>query len=545
MAPMPVSSPFPCVVHLGFAGSRHLFDRSHDAPIAEAHLENQVLEYFSTRLGELPGELGLKPGHFLCGISQIACGADSIFTRACRDRRIPQRIFLPQHRDAYLSAIGSDGKPDFTSDERKEAESLLSAEHIIQERVVSVSADRQQRFEDVNVQILRVSDVVVCLLREDAVGKPGGTAQLLERAKQRGTPVLAIRVGLRDGQPKFREQWHNQDEKHPFQPPRLPEELAALPASVSLDPLPSREEYCEPLKKLASTQAKWHQRLFKYATVVIIGTHILATLAATVALATRGHGDGHGVPWPILALLAVELLFLTIGFGVHFHLHRTRAARVWAVARVTAELARSLRAIGNRHVYLEYLFRLQLPQRFRPLLRTLSVLQLRSTWLRRDDPWEPARDQYIRGRFDDQTNGQIGFYQRGLITDERRLQRCRWTFSVCSLLAIAATAAMLGLMLSSPGWLENWAAVWPPVLETLAIMLPVMAVGGLSWAAALDCEARVETFRETLNFLYRQKPHIEQATSAAEFDTLLLETETTLLGEIANWYSRRSNMEVP
>jgi hypothetical protein len=375
--------------------------------------------------------------------------------------------------------------------------------------------------------------------------KPGGTVQLLERAKRRGAPLLEIRVGLRDGQPMFREQWHNQDETHPFQPPRLPEELATLPVSVSADPLPRRDEYCEPLKKLVSSQAKAQQKLFKFAAVTIIGTHILATIFATVALAAHGHGREAGPPWSILALLAVELILLAMGFGVHSYLHRSRSARVWAIARVTAELARSLRAIGYHHVYLEYLFRLQLPQRFRPLLRTLSVLHLRSTWPHRQVPWEPVRDQYIRQRFDDETNGQIGFYKRGLTADESRLRRCRWTFTFCSLLAMAATATKVGLLLSSPGWLENWAALWPAVLGSLAIVLPVMAVGGLSWAAALDCEARVETFRETLNFLYRQRPLIEQATSAAEFERLLSETETTLLGETANWFSRRSNMEVP
>ena len=82
------------------------------------------------------------------------------------------------------------------------------------------------------------------------------------------------------------------------------------------------------------------------------------------------------------------------------------------------------------------------------------------------------------------------------------------------------------------------------LMGTLAIVLPVIAVGGLSWAAALDRQARVETFGETLNFLLRQRPHLEQADTVEEFDYLLLDTETELLGEIANWYSRRSTAGV-
>ena len=82
------------------------------------------------------------------------------------------------------------------------------------------------------------------------------------------------------------------------------------------------------------------------------------------------------------------------------------------------------------------------------------------------------------------------------------------------------------------------------VLGSLAVTLPVLAVGGLSWTAAVDCEARVQTFEETLHFLRRQRPYLEQAASGPEFDRLLIETETVLLGEISNWYSRRSNKNV-
>ena len=50
--------------------------------------------------------------------------------------------------------------------------------------------------------------------------------------------------------------------------------------------------------------------------------------------------------------------------------------------------------------------------------------------------------------------------------------------------------------------------------------------------------------RLALRFLKRQRPLLEQAASVGEFDGLLLETETTLLGETANWFSRRSNTGV-
>jgi len=54
-------------------------------------------------------------------------------------------------------------------------------------------------------------------------------------------------------------------------------------------------------------------------------------------------------------------------------------------------------------------------------------------------------------------------------------------------------------------------------------------------------EARIETFGETVAFLERQRRVIATATSRDEYDRLVVETESVLLGETANWFSRRAN----
>ena len=535
--------PLPCVVQLGFAGSRRLFEKPPADPKLRAELDLKVERHLMGCLAQLREKLDLHANHFLVGMSQIACGADMLFTRACLQampQPIPQRIVLPQHRAAYLSAAGSDGTLDFTEEEQAEAEALLKEQHIIQERVVSRSADRAAQFMETSVEILRVSDVIVCLLRHDSSTKPGGTNELLERAKKRGTPVLEICVGLQNGEPTFDERWHNLDAEHPFERPHLPPELAHESVRIAIEPLPTIAEFCEPLKKLVSTQAQGHQRLFRWAAGAIIVTHTLATICATVAVVYHKPGEHHEPfslyhPGLIPPLLAVEVLLLLAGFWVHQHLHHSHAARLWAAARVVAELARSVRAIGPHHVYLAHLFRLPLPHRFRFLLRTLNVLHLRSTWPNRMADWKGTRDTYIHDRVDHQ----IAFYEKSLAKDERRSQWCQFFFTVYSLLAMAATVEKLAVSIWSPAN-EAWLAE----LGLLAIVLPVVAVGGLSWSAALDCEARVETFGETLRFLKRQRPLLEQAASVGEFDGLLLETETTLLGETANWFSRRSNTGV-
>jgi hypothetical protein len=218
------------VVQIGFAGSRTLFDSGKHPGVDEAAFEMEVQRLLKERLDRLPAELKLSPHHFLCGISQVAIGADSVFTQACQASGIPQRIFLTQHRDEYLSAVGSGGGRDFTLEREQAARQLLLSPHIIQERVVAISPDRQVRFREVNYEIAREADVVICLLRADADAKPGGTADLQAQAQRRGRPTLRISVSVgSNGEPMLAEEWLGGE----FAPPNLPHELAELQIDLS------------------------------------------------------------------------------------------------------------------------------------------------------------------------------------------------------------------------------------------------------------------------------------------------------------------------
>lgn len=527
---------FPCVVQVGFAGSRKLFDPPPPNAQVAQQWETQVQQHVETALQRLRKDLNLKDHHFLCGISQIACGADFVFTRACQaqqlDNECPQRIFLPQQVEEYLSAKNSHGEDDFTEDQKIEARRLLGLDHIIQQRVVSLSPDRIERFKETNVEILRFSDVVICLLRDNAQTQPGGSVEFLERAKKCQIPVHEIRISTTNGQLNIDDPWRK---KKPF---FIPKEISEPVAQLSLPNhsggIPSIEDYCEPLKNMGSHQAKQQQAFFRLAAAWIIGTHIAATVCATIALAIHGPGD-HVIPW----LLGFEIVLLLVGFSVHQYLHHSQAPQVWANARVVAELVRSLRGIAPRHMYLEHLFQLQLPARYRLLLRTLNVLYLRSTFRQRNAPWTSLRNAYLKDRI----GKQIDYYGEKFKEDKGR-QRCyRNIFIGCTLGAGAATLYKL-LLARDIVTFDFGVPGFSSVLGTLAIVLPVLAVAGLSWAAALDCEARVETFRETRKFLKKQRGVIKQANTAAEYDRLLLETETVLLGEVTNWFSRRATTGV-
>jgi hypothetical protein len=202
----------PLVVQVGFAGSRVLLNPNAPANVDAAGFHDAVQRRLTTRLGQLRAELGLTDRHFFCGLSQLAIGADTLFTRTCADLNWPQRFFLPQQREDFLNAAGSSGTPDFTPGQREVARALFDSPHVVQERVVSDSTDRETRFQDVNLELVRVSDVLVCLMRAGADTQPGGTGDLMAEASRRQRPLLEIQVDVgSDGQPAFSEEWHHKE----------------------------------------------------------------------------------------------------------------------------------------------------------------------------------------------------------------------------------------------------------------------------------------------------------------------------------------------
>jgi len=480
-------------------------------------------------LADMPRKLDWQPYHFGCGISQVAIGADMLFTEACAALPMPQRIFLPQAREEYLSACGTDGGRDFMDDEQREALRLLASPHIIHERVVSHSKDRICRFEDTNLEILKASDVIVCLLRARAQGKRGGTAELLDYGMALGKPVLEIHVAEVTGHPEITSQWHVPEG---WKPPELPEDISGATLH-SKEPVPSpgvpvsSVDYLEAIKTLGGAAADWRQMVFKRSAFVVIGAHLFATLLALLALKMSGGSHGHG--WLVNALLSLELLFLLAGFSVHFGLHHSHIVRTWALSRLSAEITRSVSSLRGLHVHLEHLFKLPFPTLLKPLLRTVNVLYLAST-KGSPEPWEEKRRHYLESRLDG-PHGQIAYYRHKYKDARNKLRWANRIFNGATVTAFLATATKL---LVHPG------AGVSGLLGIGAVLLPVLAVGALSLAASFDLEARAHTYQEMLEYLQKVRPLFGAAKSERAFTHLMLQTESRLLGETANWASRRS-----
>ncbi len=540
--PPSAAPPIPLVVQVGFVGSRRLLDAA--AVVSPAAFEDALLPMLSARLQRLSTELGLDhERHPLCGLSSLAVGGDLLFARVCRELGWPHRVYLPQLREDFLAATGSGGVRDFTVAEADVARAALAAPNVIQERVASESLDRRERFEDVNLELIRACDVLVVLVRAGADGKPGGSLDAIAQARACGRTVLELRVSVdAAGQPQLADVWHH---RSAFTPPALPQELAAL--RTELTGLPPVADYCTALKKFTSHISMQLQRLFKTAAVWVVGTHAAATLCAVTALKL-------GSDWGIAAVLSLELVLLTGGFLLHEALHGSafihalhrwpllgrlnglaHAVQVWAMSRLVSECARSTLALKDVPAPLGHFDHLPLPATLRPVLRTLNVLHLRATRALAPTAWTDQRRDYLRNRIfchpekDDQV--QVRYYLRELRKAGLQVKLARVAFLAGSVGAFAATAIKLSL--APTGAVSA-------LLGGAAILLPVLAVAAMSLAAATDLEARAHTFREMLEFLRAQRHRLRRAPAPNAFRHLALETEAHLLGETAAWHARRA-----
>ncbi|HMP75211.1 MAG TPA: hypothetical protein PKE12_02830 [Kiritimatiellia bacterium] len=454
------------------------------------------------RLRRLPDALGLAPSHIPGGISSLGCAADEVFTSACAELRWPQRFFLPT--DAGLDSA------------------WMAAPHVIQARVLNECAEVDDRLEDVDLEILRVCDVLLVLV--DAERADASPSPVIARARVRRKPRLEIRLEHSPGgEPRWRADWCDRDE---FSVPTLPGELDGLPG---LPPgCPSAGDLAQHLLGTANRQAMATQRFFRCSALVVIGAHVAATLCAVLAL--KLHGEIQG------AILGLEIALLAAGLAAHHWVHHAQATRRWSMARLVAEIGRSVGALHGVAAYLSHLFTLPFPESVRPVTRTLRVLHLRDTYRMRCDDWRARRDAYLEDRITNSNSGQLAYY--GLHADRaaRRLKLARRVFLSGSLLALCAAA---GKWVLYAGTHTQGSAWLPGVLGALAILMPVLSVAALSLAASFDLEARMHTYREMMAFLRRQERYLRDAASEREFTALALETEFRLLGETASWYTRR------
>ena len=196
------------VIHtvIGFSGSRLLYindnlaekDKVADRGVFEKTLAVQVSQKIKDLFHRLNRSLEDAEA-----LSQIAIGADMVFTRSCQMLNIQQRLCLPQPFDHFLDAVDTpSGYPDFSDEDKMEARELRKHPNFIEEKVVSHSTDRELQFQETNQFILEHCNLAIAIIRDDVVqAVPGGALDFLHQAINRGIPILELRVHAEDGMP--------------------------------------------------------------------------------------------------------------------------------------------------------------------------------------------------------------------------------------------------------------------------------------------------------------------------------------------------------
>ena len=497
-AVVPMLSP---PLYIGFSGSRSLGVAS-DEPSWESLARRAIGDALDAL------QKSASPDRPLCGISQLAIGGDTAFALACRDRGIPLRVFLPQHRDAYLHA-----GTDFTEAQRRRALSLFEdVDLVVEERVVSHAHARHARFEDAHHAMLDLVDVAIVLRRYDApAGGRVGAHAFLKQALARSLPCCEIVL------PELPTDEAAVSWPHPYDPP------FATTRRIEVGP---DEDACVVVKRSASQVADVHQRRFARAAGVVTLTHLIATFIAVLVVMSK-------LPMAY-ALLPVEVLMLALGLSAHAWLHRRHVVWNWSSARLLAEVARSVGACREVRGALLHLHRLSFPEELVPTIKAIELDHLRRS-RRSSAAWSDVRDAYVQQRLDDKTHGQIPYFDRSQRRSAGRLRLANGVFFGCAMVAMVATAGkFVGYLLFGKGMALE------PLFGFLAILGPVVAVGAVSLAAAYDLEARANTFARMRTFLLCQRRKLQEATSDREFEHHVRATEERLLGETVAWFWRRS-----
>lgn len=519
----------PLVCQIGFAGTRHVHPHptqpNRDA--FDAALRRQLRD----ALLQLPELLGLSSQHFMVGLSQMAAGADMLFTETAAELGWKQRVFLPQSRQDFLTATGSCG-PDFSPSDQSRALALLQSDHIIEESVASTSGCRQERFEDTNLKLMSEADALVCIRRDDLADRPGGTGMIIRKAQSKGLAILELRLSVDDeGMPALKPLWHPPSDPTRLQALVLPDWTHDAPTLICPDGAwLSPDDYAQAFKKLCSAQAQHRRQDFNRGALVIVATHLTATTLAAMTLGHLVHG------WLVYAALALEIMLLSWGLLTHHRLHHRHHTAQWAMARLCAEVCRSVRAFGRVGSSLGYLQTLNMPAELRPILRTFNVLHLVSVKAKPDQDWASEVKRYLHDRLDhpDPRLGQVKYFEQQRAGAQRMVNWMSRLFLCMTVAALAATAIKLALKWqhvaeSAHGWLGFF-----------AVVLPVAAVGAMSLAAAWDAEARAHTFARMKGYLLQQAEQLRRAESRRESALLAEETERQLLNETLTWFSRRT-----
>lgn len=506
---------FPRFRVVGFVGTRR---------IGGPEMERRVKARLAGVFAQLEQEL--VPGEQLAAVSALALGGDTLFAEVVAERKgMPHQVFLPQTEDEFFNL------KDFEDDAslaRARRRLDPASGNVVEVRVVSLLADRRERFSECGYEIVNECDVLVAVHPGDAAGKPGGTVETMKHAEGLGRRIFEIT--LQDDVPVREIAAPQAAEK------RAGEEDEVFAWPLALDPAIDDRSLAllTALKNRASDVSGGEKRSFRWVAATAVWTHVAATTVAAVALAFDLHHE---------ALKGAKLLLLLSGFSVPFYFHhfRARPERRWVTGRLVAELCRSVLAVRGLPGQLGYLRNFYLPE-YRQLIRALNLVRLQSARTSTVGLKEFA-DRYVTERIGEPRDGQppsrrtqIGYFTASAGSAAHWRHRFETGFYLFSFAALVCALVYLFLHVEhhSPWWEQ--ALFW-----FVPVVFPTAAAAFAGWISIMDYDRRAERFRELVRYLEEQRERIRQAAAGGMLVRAVHRTEHALLQEVVEWHAKHSH----
>jgi hypothetical protein len=151
---------------VGFTGHRSLPD------------PERIAALIGVELAALGGKIHGK----LAAISSIASGGDTLFVEEALKLNLPWIALLPFPRDEFAK--------DFQPAEWERAARCLS--NAIVEELWSATPDRPNAYHDLGIKMIDECDILIAVWDGETSRGRGGTADMVEYARQRKTPLIWI-----------------------------------------------------------------------------------------------------------------------------------------------------------------------------------------------------------------------------------------------------------------------------------------------------------------------------------------------------------------
>jgi len=492
----------PEVLALGFTGHRKLAD--------EARCRGWIHAYLAERK--------TAEKRTVVGVSSVAAGSDLLFAESCIALGIPLRVLLPLTREEF--------RKDFDEAMWSRAEQAMRG--AISVEVVGSDDRRDERYYECGLETVQQSQILLAVWNGQSAQGPGGTAEIVEFARQMGRPVVWMHSE------SGALETYNQPSDGPSRTETTGEaELEFLNRLPGLSDGPAPDSPTEIaaawLEKLDRNAVLVAPQVRRLAALPIVCTALAAFLSAA---APRMHWAGL---FSMAAWLAAGAVLGLTASLLPAMLRLGQRQALWVRLRTAAEVSRAALAQWQMPSRTQVVGPEILPE-LSGMLLGLNLLKSQST------PAAPPAvadfvEMYLKQRLLDQRE----YYRRQATESAAMARRYRLLSKVCVIAAIVLTVGTFaGRFFLQPGAMaaSSWLALLSSALFQVATVAGALLV-------VHDCDRRQRRYLEIHRALAGWEKELRALRTWPPVIQVVGRIERALLVELIEWRSLLQNRKMP